>query len=289
VWVSLKLVRVQGSASNQQGHTYLLTSNMDFLLSIEKGVYDLLRRVSEDYELDYNELCERYMSTSAPSPVKRSRKKASSEVGEVTMCQGKTAKGQACKKKAAAGCDFCSVHKPKDDADESEGEVEVKMCKGKTAKGQPCKKKGGEDGYCKVHKPLNEDDVSEGEGEEEEVKKCQALTGKKQPCKKKALDGCDYCAAHKNKLPFKMPGQEEHTHEPDEECDDCDACSQYGDPVNSPDTKRKFKVVTRRSERLMKLAEAEQETMDEDEDLEEFAKQLQAEMEASGVLEEVDV
>lgn len=264
---------------------------MDFLLIVEKGVYDLLRRVADDYELDYNELCERYMSTPAPAKAeKRVRKaKSSEDENEVKMCKGKTAKGLPCKKKASAGCDFCSVHKPKDDEEVSDGETEVVYCKGKTAKGKPCKKKAVEDGYCKVHKPLSEDDEEVSDEEEEFAKICKGVTGKKQPCKKKAVDGCDYCSVHKNKLPFKLPAQEEHTHEPDEECDDCDACSQYGDPVNSPVSKRKYKVVTRRSERLMKMAEESQETVDEEADLEAFAKQLQDEMTASGVLEEIDV
>jgi len=254
---------------------------MDLQLVIEQGLFDLLHTIAADYDLDYNELCERYMSVPAqtPRPAKVTVTRKSSTG---SSCKGKTAKGAACKKKAADGCDgYCKTHAPKSDSDgESETSVAV-MCKAKTAKGQPCKKKAADgcDGYCKTHVP-KEEEVLESESEVE-VDICKGMTGKKQPCKKKAADGCDgYCKTHKGTGPFKL--EPVHSHAPDEFDDECDACSTYGDPVNSPVTKREFKIV-RRSERLKQQVEIEVE--EEEDDLMEFAKALQEQMEEAGVLE----
>lgn len=251
---------------------------MDLMLSLEKGLYDLLHRISADYELDYEELCERYMS--APAPKRRGSVKASAE-SEACACKGKTAKGQACKKKAVTGSEYCKTHEPKD-SEESEGETEVRMCKGKTAKGQACKKKAA-DGcdFCKIHAP--KETLEEDETEEAVARVCKGVTGKKKPCKKKAADGCDYCAAHKDSGPFKLPGGETHTHEAGEYSEDCDACSQYGDPVNSPVTKRSYRIVTRGAALKARVAEEEPEE-DLDDDMSAYAEELQREMEAQGIL-----
>lgn len=179
---------------------------MDLQMIVEKGLFDLLHRIAGDYELDYDELCERYMS--APGP-KSSRGSTRSSVSRTSspppLCGGKTAKGQPCKKKAADGCDgFCKTHVPKSDTD-VEDDVPVN-CRSKTAKGQPCKKKAADgcDGYCKTHVP-KVDLESESEADDE-PDICRGMTGKKQPCKKKAADGCDgFCKTHKDSGPFKLP------------------------------------------------------------------------------------
>lgn len=264
-----------GRVGHQATNTNIYT-DMDLQMMIEKGLYDLLRRISDDYGLDYDEVCEKYMST--PAPKKGRKAKAATEASEVRMCCAKTAKGAACKKKAQDGSDYCAVHGPK----ESEGEVsdggeEVKVCKGKTAKGAACKKKAQEGcEYCKVHAP--KEDLRE-EDEVQEKKKCTGKTAKGKACRKNACAGEEYCMAHKESGPFKLPGEVEHTHDPDETSDDCEACSQYGDPVNSPPKKRKYKVVTRHAAKQVKMDQEQ-----DDEDLTKFAEELQKQMEAEGVL-----
>jgi|LakMenE01Jun11ns_1017448.scaffolds.fasta_scaffold9684126_1 hypothetical protein len=253
---------------------------MDLQLVIEQGLFDLLRRIAGDYDLDYNDLCERYMSAPGPEPTVPVVRKVSSG----STCKGKTAKGLSCKKKSVDGCDgYCKTHAPKGDA-ESDGETSGPvMCKGKTAKGSACKKKASDgcDGYCKTHAP-KEEEVLESESEVE-VDICKGMTGKKQPCKKKAADGCDgYCKTHKGTGPFRL--EPVHSHAPGDVDEECDACSSYGDPVNSPVSKREFTIV-RRSERLMKQAEIVEDEEDE-EDMLEFAKALQEQMEAEGILDE---
>lgn len=261
---------------------------MDIQLTLERGLFDLLARIAEDYGLDYEDMCERYMS--APAPKKRSSSKPPRTSSPPKVCQGKTAKGQPCKKKACAGGDFCKTHEPKEATDEALSsdaeEAPPKLCQGKTAKGQGCKKKAcaGSD-FCKTHEPL----LSEGEEEEESTgpKLCKGVTGKKKPCKKKACSGGDYCAAHTGEGPFKLPASSSikaaiHTHEPGETSEECDACSQYGDPVNSPEARREYRIVTRSISK--KVVEEEE----DDEDMTEFAENLQKELEAQGLLEEED-
>ena len=256
-------------------------AKMDLQLVIEQGLFDLLHRIAGDYDLDYNEMCERYMSAPGPSPKVPVIRKSSTG----SACKGKTAKGLPCKKKAVDGCDgYCKTHAPKADSDdeaESSGPV---MCKAKTAKGLPCKKKSADgcDGYCKTHAP-KEDEVLESESEVD-VDTCKGMTGKKQPCKKKAAEGCDgYCKTHKGTGPFRL--EPVHTHWPDEVDEDCDACSAYGDPVNSPVSKKEFTIV-RRSERLSKKVEIVEEEEEGVEDMLAFAKALQEQMEEEGILDE---
>jgi hypothetical protein len=250
---------------------------MDIQLIVEKGLFDLLHRIAADYELDYDELCERYMSAEAPK-VSRGRSPSS-------VCRGKTAKGQACKKKASDGCDgYCKTHAPKD-SDGSGDEVEVPVtCRSKTAKGLPCKKKAVDGGYCKTHAPKEE---LESEAEDESVVICRGMTGKKQPCKKKASEGCNgFCKTHKDSGPFKL--NPVHAHGPEEISEDCEACSVYGDPVNSPPQKKAYTVV-RRSERLKQVAvEEDDDATQDDDDMAAYAEALAAEMRDQGILDEID-
>lgn len=262
---------------------------MAFILElVEEKLNALLYQIAEDYQLDYEELSERYMGQvmEKPEPKKAApRKKAGGE--EKKKCCGKTAKGQPCKKNAADGSDYCKTHEPKKELEEEEGsgsdEDGPKMCKGKTSKGQPCKKRAGSGSdYCKTHEPKEDTE----EEEDDKVEMCQGVTGKKQPCKKKAV--CDgYCKTH-SKGPFKLK-EPVHNHEPGEDAEGCDSCSMYGDPVNGESSQMRIieeDQPVRRSERikLQKLLEnVDQEKMDEEEeegieDLESFAKALEEEL-----------
>ena len=262
-------------------------AKMDLQLIVEKGLFDLLQRIAEDYELDYDEMCERYMS--APGPKRAVRREKAVRTGSPPpLCRGKTAKGQPCKKKASDGCDgYCKTHAPKDEDSEGENEGPV-MCRAKTAKGQPCKKKASEGAYCKTHAPKEKVDLESEAEEEEAIPICKGMTGKKQPCKKKASDGCNgFCKTHKDSGPFKL--NPVHGHGPEEISEDCEACSVYGDPVNSPPQKKAYTVV-RRSERLKQAAVEEDDdaTQDEDDDMASYAEALAAEMRAQGILDEID-
>lgn len=270
---------------------------MAFILqSLESQLSDLLWQISEDYELDYEELSTRYLGCTIPAPERKEpkKKKSAESTSEKKKCCGKTVKGTECKKNALEGSDYCKTHMPASDSSD-EGESEgPKLCCGKTSKGQNCKKRAasGSD-YCKTHEPKM-DELDEEEEEAPEM--CKALTGKKQPCKKKAV--CDgFCNTHK-KGPFKLK-EPAHTHEPGEEDSDCPSCSLYGDPVNGSTSE--LEIVSsppespkpvRRSERIRLnalLENIEQEKMDGDEtededeamdDLMSFARNLESELAA---------
>lgn len=282
---------------------------MAFILqAVESHVNDLLWQISEDYGLDHGELCERYLGVTATPKAPRAekakaggRKKAAGS-SDKKKCAGKTVKGQACRKNAMEGCDYCSTHMPKEDSDETDGEADEgpKKCAGKTVKGKACTRNAASDSdYCKLHEPKMEELDEETEGDDE---KCKAVTGKKKPCRNKAV--CEgFCKTH-SKGPFKLK-EPVHNHEPGEEDEDCDSCAQYGDPVNG--SKKWIDIVEaeeaeeesvastvpkRRSERikLKKLLEVAQEKMDGDdedeaeedgegvEDLLSFAQELEKQM-----------
>ena len=274
---------------------------MAFILQmVESQLSDLLWQISQDYELDYEELSERYLgATVTPAvrkaPAKEKSKKKASSTDEKKKCCGKTVKGGDCKRNAVDGSDYCKIHEPKDEG-ESEGESDgPKLCCGKTSKGQKCKKRAasGSD-YCKTHEPKMDELDEEGE-EEQEQEMCKALTGKKQPCKKKAV--CDgFCNTHK-KGPFKLK-EPAHTHEAGEADEDCPSCSLYGDPVNGSTSEIEIvsspppapKKPVRSSERIRLKAlldQVEQEKMDDGEeaieDLMSFAQALESELAAEDI------
>lgn len=94
------------------------------LYGLEKALENLLLRVSEDYNLDYNTLLHRYMNRDDPGPVtdmslsppptaKKPVKKPTQSKSDRVQCEGKTGKGVQCKKLALPGCTCCSVHAPK--------------------------------------------------------------------------------------------------------------------------------------------------------------------------------
>jgi hypothetical protein len=268
-----------------QGRAPRRDCKMDLQLIVEKGLFDLLHRIAADYELDYDELCERYMSAPAPKVARVRAVRAVRTGSPPPTCRGRTAKGLACKKKASEGCDgYCKTHAPKDDGSGDEVDVPV-TCRAITAKGLPCKKKASEgcNGYCKTHGK----EELESESEDESVVLCKGMTGKKQPCKKKASEGCNgYCKTHKDSVPFKL--NPVHDHAPEDVSEDCEACSVYGDPVNSPAAKREFTIV-RRSERLKEQAKAwsdVEEDEDETQDMESYAAALAAEMREQGILDD---
>lgn len=124
---------------------------MAFILElVEEKLNALLYQIAEDYQLDYEELSERYMGQVMEKPAPKEKVPRKKGGGEKKKCCGKTAKGQPCKKNACGDSDYCKTHEPKEDTEEEEDE-KVEMCQGVTGKKQPCKKKAVCDGYCKTH------------------------------------------------------------------------------------------------------------------------------------------
>lgn len=190
------------------------------LFGLEKALEDMLHRISEKYEIDYNELHQFVMVPTGddesstfvdppPGGVKKAKPKAKPKTGEDRpQCKGLTAKKTQCKKFALPGMEFCACHQKK--ADEGEDPSEVKP-KGKVTKG---KGKGGK-GVARVEKV-------ESDGESEVVspirkKRVVKETPVTSPIKSPTP------SAPKKKAPVK------HSHPiDDEEHDECDMCREHG-------------------------------------------------------------
>ena len=138
------------------------------------------------------------------------------------QCEGKTQKGERCKREADAGSSYCIGHadqakakkatseakatseqKAKSeptakseqkakDKQNAQGEQELKddgTCWAMTKAGTRCKhKKDGESDYCKQHAPSVKPS--------EPVTQCRALTYSGKQCVRKPVEGCSYCAQH---------------------------------------------------------------------------------------------
>lgn len=116
------------------------------LFGLEKALEDMLHRIADKYELDYNELHQFAMVPSdsdessvfeepPPGGVKpKAKPKAKAATDERAQCQGLTTKKTQCKKFALAGGDFCACHQKKaDTGDEpkAKGKPKSKPNKGK--------------------------------------------------------------------------------------------------------------------------------------------------------------
>ena len=110
-------------------------------------------------------------------------------VSFAAQCEGKTLKGERCKRQAAEGSKYCIGHadqaakapeKLKDDG----------TCWAVTEAGTRCKhKKDGESDYCKQH---GADVVAK-----KPVDQCRALTWKGNRCPRKPEAGYLYCKQHR--------------------------------------------------------------------------------------------
>lgn len=189
------------------------------LFGLEKALEDMLHRISEKYEIDYNELHQFVMvPTDAdesstfveppPGGVKKAKAKKPKAGGEERVqCKGLTAKKTQCKKFALGGGEFCACHQKKADEGEDPSEVKPKA-KGKGGKGLA---KGG-----KAKAPVE----AESEGESEvmsPIRKRVKETPVSSPVMKRTP------SAPKKKAPVK------HSHPiDDEEHDECDMCKEHG-------------------------------------------------------------
>ncbi|MBR3223394.1 MAG: hypothetical protein IKF72_14340 [Kiritimatiellae bacterium] len=126
------------------------------------------------------------------------------------QCEGKTQKGERCKREADAGSSYCIGHadqakaksEPKakseqkaKDKQNAQGGQELKddgTCWAMTKAGTRCKhKKDGESDYCKQHAPSVKPSKP--------VTQCRALTYGGTQCVRKPVDGSNYCAQHGGK------------------------------------------------------------------------------------------
>lgn len=120
------------------------------------------------------------------------------------QCEGRTQKGERCKREADAGSKFCIGHKDqakpataqkkeKDQAKPAAAQKKEKddgQCWAVTLKGERCKhKKDGESDYCKQH--------AAGKKVKETPKQCRAMTWDGKRCVRAPDEGYLYCKQHR--------------------------------------------------------------------------------------------
>jgi hypothetical protein len=117
------------------------------------------------------------------------------------QCEGKTQKGEQCKREAAEGSKFCIGHadqakkpdvKKPDAKDPDAKEKDDGQCWAVTDAGTRCKhKKDGESDYCKLHAPSVKPSKP--------ITQCRAMTYEGKQCSRKPEEGKRYCAQHGEK------------------------------------------------------------------------------------------
>ena len=117
------------------------------------------------------------------------------------QCEGKTQKGEQCKREAAEGSKFCIGHadqakkpdvKKPDAKDPDAKEKDDGQCWPVTDAGTRCKhKKDGESDYCKQHAPSVKPSKP--------ITQCRAMTYEGKQCSRKPEEGKRYCAQHGGK------------------------------------------------------------------------------------------
>ena len=117
------------------------------------------------------------------------------------QCEGKTQKGEQCKREAAEGSKFCIGHadqakkpdvKKPDAKDPDAKEKDDGQCWAVTDAGTRCKhKKDGESDYCKQHAPSVKPSKP--------ITQCRAMTYEGKQCTRKPEEGKRYCAQHGEK------------------------------------------------------------------------------------------
>ena len=110
------------------------------------------------------------------------------------QCEGKTQKGERCRREAAEGSKYCIGHAeqtPKASAGkQSAGKLKDDgTCWAMTEAGARCKhKKDGDKDYCKQHAADKKPSKS--------VTQCRALTWEGKQCPRKPEEGRRYCKQH---------------------------------------------------------------------------------------------
>jgi len=169
------------------------------IYGLEKALENLLHRIADDYQIDYQDMYDKYMICTtegvdisvAPPPKtaekKKTTKKPPQPTSERPQCEGKTGKGVQCKKLAMPGCKCCAVHIPKPPVIVEHEEGFVKET---TSDGPVIKKK----------KPVAKPTMSAGAKPSKKVDK----PVHNHPVDVEDHDDCPACASHGNST-MKIP------------------------------------------------------------------------------------
>lgn len=84
---------------------------VDFKLLLEDTLKKIFSEISNDYNIDYEELLDKYITKSNKNVEIKKKKKKVNEVADANRCIANTAKYTRCTKSKHPGIDFCGFHK----------------------------------------------------------------------------------------------------------------------------------------------------------------------------------
>ncbi|MDB4507264.1 hypothetical protein N9064_00080 [bacterium] len=84
---------------------------VDFKLLLEDTLKKIFSEISNDYNIEYEELLDKYITKSKKNVEIKKKKKKVNEVADANRCIANTAKYTRCTKSKHPGIDFCGFHK----------------------------------------------------------------------------------------------------------------------------------------------------------------------------------
>ena len=116
-----------------------LTKSLEPMLASYSAT--LLQKISEDYNLSFEELSSKYLTNIVPLPKAKAPAKKTSKV-EMPQCSGHTAKGGQCQHRAFDESGLCRIHQKKAEGSNAKATVPSKEPKEKKKKESKKKLKG---------------------------------------------------------------------------------------------------------------------------------------------------
>ena len=84
---------------------------VDFKILLEDSLKKIFSEISKDYNIEYEELLDKYITKSKKNVDIKKKKKKVNEVADTNRCIANTAKYTRCTKSKHPGIDFCGFHK----------------------------------------------------------------------------------------------------------------------------------------------------------------------------------
>lgn len=84
---------------------------VDFKVLLEDTLKKIFSEISNDYNIEYEELLDKYITKSKKNVEIKKKKKKVNEVADANRCIANTAKYTRCTKSKHPGIDFCGFHK----------------------------------------------------------------------------------------------------------------------------------------------------------------------------------
>lgn len=85
--------------------------SVDFKIIFEENLKNIFSEISNDYNINYDELLNKYITKNQKNVEIKKKKKKVNEVADANRCIANTAKYTRCTKSKHPGIDFCGFHK----------------------------------------------------------------------------------------------------------------------------------------------------------------------------------